>query len=232
MSQVDLLYRLQHIDDEIRESKRRLAEVVRLQTESSALKEARQREGAAAAKFQKWRARQTDLNLELKSLNDKARRSEQRLYSGVIKNPKELTDLQQETESLVRRRQVLEDELLETMIIAEEAEADHETAAAALRRIAAEWQQSQQDLQEEQAILVQRINELNAEREQQAALLSPSSLAAYQSAVRSVGPLAVVALSNGRCRGCQVRVPANLVKAADEGQLVTCDNCSRILCPA
>lgn len=231
MSQVDLLYRLQHVDDEIRESKRRLAEVVRLQTESSVLKEARQREGAAAAKFQKWRARQTDLNLELKSLNDKARRSEQRLYSGVVKNPKELTDLQQETESLSRRRQVLEDELLETMIIAEDAEADQEAAAADLRRVAAEWQQSQQDLQEEQATLVQHINELNAEREQHVTLLSPGSLAAYESAVRRVGPVAVVALSNGRCRGCQVRVPANLVKAADEGQLVTCDSCSRILCP-
>lgn len=231
MSQVDLLYRLQHIDDEIRESKRRLAEVIRLQGESSTLQAAREREGSAAAELHKWRARQTDLNLELKSLTDKAKRSEQRLYSGVVKNPKELSDLQHETEALARRREVLEDELLEAMIVVDEAEAGHEAAAEALRNIAAGWQQSQHDLQEEQSTLVRRIHELSAEREHQVALLNRNSLAAYESALRRVGPVAVVALSNGRCRGCQERVPANLVKAADEGQLVICDSCSRILCP-
>ncbi|MEZ4515948.1 MAG: hypothetical protein R3C44_03590 [Chloroflexota bacterium] len=51
------------------------------------------------------------------SVNDKARRqSEQRLYSGDVKNPKELTDLQHEIESLGRRRDTLETDVLEALM--------------------------------------------------------------------------------------------------------------------
>lgn len=232
MSQVDLLYRLQQIDDEIAQKKHRFGEILRLQKESKKLIAARERAEAAAADLQQWRTQQKDLNLELSSLSNKAQRSEKRLYSGQVKNPKELSDLQQEIESLNRRRAGLEDELLEAMIMVEEAQAENDEASSALEQIESEWAASQAEYKAEQNELVQRINELNQIRKEHTGAISPKFLAAYDSVMKREMGTAVVPLKNNRCRGCQVTVPANLVKAADEGKLTYCDNCGRILAPA
>lgn len=231
MSQVDLLYRLQQIDDEIREGKKRLAQVVRLQKESRELKEARQRAADSEAGLHKWRGQQSDLNLELSSLNEKSEREETRLYSGTVTNPKELTDIQHELESLGRRREILEDELLEAMINGEEAQEEDEKSHRELAETEAAWTKDQAALKLEQAELVDRINELTTGREQHLRLMTSDSINAYENAIRRAGLMAVVPLKNNRCGGCQVTVPINLVKNADEGRLVTCDSCTRILSP-
>ena len=229
MSEIDHLYRLQLLDDEIRQEKERLSEVLRLQAESPELFTARERVEVAQAELQQRRTSQNDLNLEYSTLNTKSKRSEDRLYSGMVKNPKELADIQQEIESLGRRRVVLEDEVLEAMIIFEDAEVEDETATTELLEIEEKWQQDQEDLQLEQAELVQSLGELLATRKQRMASISPQALKAYQGAQRHAGPSAVVLLINGRCRGCQVTVPAMVAKGANEGQIVTCDSCGRLL---
>ena len=231
MSQVDLLYRLQQIDDEIAQKKQRLGEVLRLQKESKALAEARLRSQSAASELQQHRTQQQDLNLELRGLNDKVKRSEDRLYSGLVKNPKELSDLQHEIESLKRRRSGVEDELLEAMIMVEEAQEANDETAATLERLETEWAASQEKLQGEQAVLVRDINELTRHRKDHTQSIPTQFLAAYDNVMKRGMGSAVAPLINNRCRGCQVTVPANLVKAADEGKLVYCDNCSRILVP-
>ena len=229
MSQIDFLYRLQQIDDEIREGKERLTSVLRLQAESSELLAARESADAVESELQRRRTSQKDLNLELSTLNTKSKRSEDRLYSGLVKNPKELADIQQEIESLGRRRSVLEDEVLEAMILLEEAESESNSAASDLIRIEEEWQYNQEILKEEQAELVQRLGELLNSRKQQLTTINPQTLTAYEGAKRHAGPSAVVLLVNGRCRGCQVTVPANLVKGVDRGEMITCDTCGRLL---
>lgn len=232
MSQVDLLYRLQLIDDETNQKKQRLGEVLRLQQGNKALKEARELAKTAAADLQQYRSQQQDLNLELKSLSDKTKRSEDRLYSGQVKNPKELSDLQSEIDSLNRRRAALEDEVLEAMIMVEDAQEESDEAASNLADLESEWAETQAKLQVEQDELVQRIKALNQARKEHTQSISPQFLSAYDSTLKKGGGTAVVKLSNNRCRGCLVIVPSNLVKAAYEGKLVHCDNCGRILSPA
>ena len=229
MSQVDLLYRLQQIDDEIKQKKQRLGEVLRLQTESQELLAARQREKITASDLQKYRVQQQDLNLELKSLDDKAKRSENRLYSGLVKNPKELSDLQHEVEALGRRRKSLEDELIEAMIMLEEAQEQNEEATSNLQRIESHWLAGQGNLKGEQNELARRVNELTGVRKELVTSLPPPLLAAYNNASQRGMGTAVVVLHNNRCRGCQVTVPASIAKAANEGKLTYCDSCSRIL---
>ena len=231
MSQIDLLYRLQQIDDEINQKKQRFGEVLRLQKESKALEMARQRAEKAAAELQQYRTQQQDLNLELKGLNDKAKNSETRLYSGLVKNPKELEDLQSGIDALKRRRVVLEDELLEAMILFEEAQEEDNDASGQLAQIEADWNTSQAHLNVERNELVQRINELNQIRKEQTKAIPTKLMAAYDHVAKRGQGSAVAALKNNRCRSCQVSVPANLVKAADEGKLIYCDNCGRILSP-
>jgi uncharacterized protein len=231
MSQIELLYRLQQIDDEMRQKKNRLTEVIRAQRGSAELEAARQRAAQATAVYQKHHSRHTTLNLELKGITDKARRSEDRLYSGVVKNTKELADLQKEIEALARQRSALEDELLETMIALEEAEAEKGTADDTLAVAEEAWARTTAALQREQAVLAQRSNQLAELRQQQVRLITPAALAEYEGIRRGRGGVAVVGLVNNICQGCQLTVPARVAKAAAEGQLATCPSCTRLLKP-
>lgn len=230
MSQVGLLYRFQQTENEVREDKKRLAEVIRLQSENAELIKARKQVDSAESELSHLRVRQTDLSLELDSLSTKAKRSEDRLYSGLVTNPKELKDLQHEIESLGRRLAILEDEFIEAMIAVEEAEINHVAAVENLKRVETKWKETTARCKEEQTKLLEHIGEMAAEKNQIAPLIRPQTMIAFEDAKRRAGEVAVAALKNGRCRGCLVTVPANQRKAADEGQMVICDSCGRILC--
>ena len=166
MSQVDLLYRLQQTEDEIREDKKRLTEVIRLQSESVELIKARTKAAETESSIAGLRAIQKDLSLQLDGVNDKAKREENRLYSGLVTNPKELEDLQREIEFLSRRISLLEDELFEAMLNVEEAENNNKDAIETFSRVESEWKDTSASSKVEQAELLEQISELAGQKKQ------------------------------------------------------------------
>jgi uncharacterized protein len=231
MAQVRALYQLQLIDSEIKEKKQRLGDILRAQKESAELLAARQAAETASKTVQRWQTRRTDLNLELESLNSKAKRSEDRLYSGNVKNPKELSDLQHEIESLGRRRAALEDEILETMLELEEAEGERETAVSHLSTLETQFERNKAAYQQEQQEVALRLHKLTGERQKQAALLTPDSLKIYDTLAQRKGNIAVAALRGNQCQACFVTISAYQVREADQGKLTYCSGCGRILYP-
>ncbi len=231
MSQARVLYTLQQIDTEIRTKKQRLGEVLRLQKEPPALTAAREAAVAAEAELGRWRARHKDLSLEIAGVSDKAQHSEERLYSGVVKNPKELNDLQHEVEALGRRRAALEDESLQVMMTVDERQAASAAAATERDRLADEFAASVVHLQAEQQALALQLNHLLGKRKKQVTLAQPTALDAYDQLIKEKRGLAVAALRGNKCQGCQVTLSGSTVRAASEGKLVRCDSCDRILCP-
>lgn len=231
MSQIQLLYQLQQIDTEFQTKRQRLAEVLRAQKETAELLAAREKAATAVANLRRWQTQHKNLTLELEGVNDKAKRSEQRLYSGSVKNPKELTDLEHEIAALSRRRQVLEDEILETMIMLEEAETHNEAAASALGDETARWEKSQASLKHEQNELALRLNALNEQRKQYPPRITPELLAEYEQLRQKKGGLAVAGLQQNMCLRCRITVSAKKAREAQEGQLVYCGGCGRLLCP-
>lgn len=231
MSQVQELYRLQQIDTEIHQRKQRLLEVIQLQRETEALLAARQRFGVADSELQSWQTRQNDLNLELGSLNSEARRTEQRLYSGNVKNPKELEDLQNKVQALGRRRGVLEDEILEAMIMIEDAQTEMGMAAKSLAEIQVGWEKVQAKLKLEQNELALRLHELMGVRQEKLPLIDKQLLADYEQLKTRKSGVAVAGLVEGRCSGCHLTVSAQKVKRVEQGEIVTCGGCWRILSP-
>lgn len=229
MSVVDQLYQLQQTDTALEAAKQRLGAILRAQEEPEELKTARVRAEKATAVWQRWRTTQKDEELELGSTNSKADRSSDRLYSGKVRNPKELEDLQKEIEALGRRRAALEDELLETMLMLEESEAEREEAAAVLAKMTAAWEEKTAALREEQHTVALQINALIAQRQQRAARVEAAALRQYDSLRQKKGGLAVANLKNGSCQGCRVGLPASKVLAVKEGGLETCSSCGRIL---
>lgn len=230
MSQSHQLYRLQQIDNEIREKKQRLRQVLQGQKVDEALKKARQRKEETEEKLWDLRTRQKDLELELGKVNAKAERSEDRLYSGEVTNPKELEDLQREIASLGRRRDVLEEEILELMLQVEDAQAEDEAAGEELEELESAWNQRRERLAEEQEELAQDLNALLERREKQARRVDGEHMEAYKSVIagRQDG-VGVAALKNDMCQACGVRTSGNKARAARAGELVYCGGCDRIL---
>lgn len=229
MSQSRVLYNLQQIDNEIRTKKQRLGDVLRLQKEPAVLVAARQKAEAAAADLREWQARHKALTLEITSLVDRAKRSEERLYSGVVKNPKELTDLQNEVEALGRRRASQEDEALLVMMEIDERKGVMAEADAEVERLAQEFTAASSTLREEQQTLAVNLNVLLDKRARQVALVQPALLKSYDNLIRQKNGVAVAGLRNNKCLGCQLTLANSTVRAVNEGKLVHCEHCDRIL---
>ena len=223
------LYRLQCLDSEGDAKQRRLAEVEAALGESGPLRQARRALESMQVLVRKWTLRQRDLELEIQGLSDKRAHFEQRLYSGVVKNPKELADLQAKVAALKRRRQKREDDLLEVMIEREEPEAAHARARAHLDETQADWSAQQADLMAEREALEGRLAEIGQARAELLPSVEAGDLAAYQALRSWKGGLTVVQVRDGACGGCSVVISPSLEWQLREAQLVYCDNCGRMI---
>ena len=74
-----------------------------------------------------------------------------------------------------------------------------------------------------------KIGELRGERDKLAATVKPEVLKRY-SAIRMRRGLAVVAVKNGTCQGCNMNIPPQLYNILQRGvSIETCPSCSRII---
>jgi hypothetical protein len=229
MDRGEELYRLQQLDSERDAKQRRLAQIETTLKDDRALRKARQSAEKARERALKWQARQRDLELEIESLASKTSRSEKRLYSGKVKNPKELSDLQAEIASLKRRRQTLEDTLLEAMINREEAETARDEADAHLEDVESSWSTQQSDLRAERETLQQRLGEIEERRAAVVPRLSTGVLANYERVRELKGGQALARIRNDTCSACGVAVPPSVEWKLRQGELAHCDSCGRIL---
>lgn len=223
------LYRLQQLDSEWDAGQRRLVEIEAALEDDRALREARQSVQEAQKRVQTWQTKQRDLELEIESLASKMSRSEKRLYSGKVTNPKELSDLQAEIASLKRRRQKLEDTLLEAMINREEAEAARDEAESRLERVESNRSTQIADLEAEREALQERLAEIEERRASVVPRLDAETSTTYERVREQKGGQAVAQIRHDACSACGVTVPPSAEWKLRQGELIHCDTCGRIL---
>ncbi len=232
MSQLDLLQRLQEVDTEIREKKQRLMVVLKSQRETEALLAARSRAKQAEATVSDLKMQQQDLNLQIGTLTSRVQQGERKLYSGKVQSPKELEDLQESIEALKRQRSGLEDDALEVMVLLEDATAELESAETDLVAVETAWEQDQAGFREEQNKLALELQHLLALRTERAALIRPELVSEYEAIAKRSRGVGIATISYGKCLACLVTIPVNKVRTAQQGQIIHCSNCGRILAPA
>ena len=230
MSKAERLYRLQTIDLEADARHSRLKEVKATLEGNEELPRVRQALQDEEKKLSRQRTKLRDRELEMQSLTDKIVSVEDRLYGGRIKNPKELANLQEEVQSLKRRKGELEDQVLEAMIEVEESEASVTEQRERLARLEAEWQETQARLSAEQNELISRLSQLKAERAGLQRAIEAGDLALYEDLRRRRGGQAVALLEGELCQACRVTLPTTKVQQARQGEALTlCSSCERIL---
>jgi uncharacterized protein len=120
MSQLHQLYRLQQLDLSLQEKQKKLVAVLQAQKEPADIVALREQLAGLRGQVQHGRVQQKDLELQLGSLQNKLGQDEERLYSGKVRNPKELTDLQEAVQGQKRQAGVLEESLWGVMMQLEE----------------------------------------------------------------------------------------------------------------
>lgn len=230
MSQALALYRLQDVELQLLRRQKRLAEIMTALDDRQAIDHAQQAVEAAQRALAPLQTRARNLELEIQSNLAKIQAADEALYSGRIRNPKELQDLQQEIQALNRRNSDLEDTLLETMLAVEAAEAALAQAHQALEQTTAAWNDQHSQLLEEQAQLKTERAALLKQREQALANLDAASLSEYNALKPRKQNQPVALLVGGSCAVCGVEQTQMLVSEVMQGnKLVKCLSCGRIL---
>ena len=230
MNKAETLYRLQTVDLETDERNRRLEEVNAILEGNEELERVRQAMQSGEKELSCQRTKLRDQELEMRSLNNKIASVEDRLYSGRVKNPKELGNLQDEVQYLKRRKGELEDQVLETMIEVEDSEASVTEQRKRLTRLEEEWQETQIRLSAEQGELVNRLSQLKAKRAKLRRTIEAGDLALYEDLRLRRGGRAVALLEGELCQACRVTLPTSKAQQARQGKALTlCGSCERIL---
>jgi predicted nucleic acid-binding Zn-ribbon protein len=230
VSNTQQLHQLQQIDNQITAITARLDEIAASLVESTALKSAKAAFDEAETMYHKTKALMTDLELEVKGLQQKIVQNEQRLYSGKVTNPKEASALQDEVASNKRWLAKREEDLLEAMIQYEEAEATYQEREEGLGQVETQWEAKQADLLAEQAERQSELEVLSQSRATLAQLIDQGDLADYERLRRKLGGVALAEVEDGTCLSCGVMLSSRLVQLAQSNnQLYYCDNCGRII---
>jgi uncharacterized protein len=230
MTQAQALYHLQQIELEILRSQKRLEEITTLLTDSTAVAAAQKQVEAATKSLSPLRAKVRDLDLEIQSNTQKAKSTEQQLYSGSVKNPKALQDMQQELEALKTWQGTLEDRLLEAMVNMEDAESTLKNAESELEKMKTEFESKHVDLIKEQADLKAKVEGLQAKRQTALKEVTPESLKLYNTMKPRKNNQPMALMDDVGCQFCGVEQTMNIVQDVRRGQsLIPCTSCGRIL---
>jgi hypothetical protein len=231
MTKLSDLYELQEIDLEIDSRRAALVEAEGLIGETEELVSARAEVESSQEVVQELRKKVRAAERQVEDMTAKIEPIEKKLYGGSIRNPKELSDLQEDVRSLQARKRQLEDQLLEAMSELEDAEGVLTAARDALSALDASWQAEQARLLREQTTLTAELAALDERRREQVHLIDRATLALYDALRVAHQGRAVAKVERGMCQGCRISLPMTLLqKARSSGEaLVQCSSCERIL---
>lgn len=228
MNSAGQLYKLQQLDLELQKKQLESKEIERQLSDNEALAVAQSKFASQKEQLEDAKRKQKYCEWELEDLQERIKQINGKLYSGRTKDPKELVNLERELKALQSQVRTKEDTLLVLMSQVEELEARTKTAAAELDLLKRDWEQRQETLRPRKAELETMLARLKGDRDGLAQRIDSEALDIYERIGMARGQ-AVVKVERGRCLGCHITVPTSQWQKAKAGDLIQCNNCSRIL---
>ena len=230
MSRVSSLFRLQELDLQISRSHERIAEIDVLLADDEEVTTARADCESKEEQLAEARLENSKADHEVESQRAKIDNTQKALYGGSVTSPKELEDLQLESESLKRYLDTLEDRLLEKMVALEEAELKHAQASQKLTELIARKSGENELMTADRLDLLSTIERTTTEREAALKNVSAEDLKTYEKFRRRFDGIALALLISGNCGVCGVDLARSKEQEIRGGNtLVYCDQCGRIL---
>ena len=152
------------------------------------------------------------------------------LFSGKVRNPKELQDLQAETHALDRTIAKLEEEQLQAMMSLEETTNAMRQAENELQKVLDRKSSQNSLLIGEKHKIEAEIPQVDAQRQTLREQLDEATFTIYRNLLKSKAGRAVAEVHDDTCGACGVTVPPADIQAATSPNLITyCKNCGRII---
>jgi len=227
---LETLYEVQQLDTRIQEQERERealesgaelrahVEVLRMETQ------------AARDQLRAVENELRDTELQIKTHEAKQRDFEGKMYSGRVRNPKELDDMQREVEMLGGLVDKLEDQGLNLMEEVERRRAALMQQEADLEQRTAELATVEKTFAAASARIAAEIERLAAQRAQLTPRLPAALLRRYDDLRAKRSNLAIVKLNSDVCSGCRISIPLDIMRQVKRGdRAVACESCGRIL---
>ena len=222
------LYQLQELDLEIESDERALVRVTGQLGESQAVLESQAQLQSDQQNLEELKHQQHSAEWEIDDITTRIATAEETLFSGRVKNPKELASLQRDVEMLKTRRGQLEEQALEVIEQVEQSEAGVARISGELKTLTADWKKQQKQLSEEMEKLKVALADLKGRWQRLSEGIEPETIEFYQRLRKGKG-MAVARVEQGICRGCRISLPTTDLQRARGNNLVHCSSCGRIL---
>ena len=224
------LYRLQQVDSQIDHARTRLKAIQETLENDAELRSTTEHCTAAEKKLRDAERLLRQIEQEVEAQRIKIQQAESSLYGGLVRNPKELQDLQKDIVSLKKHLETLEEREFAAMETVETAEKELAAAQADLARVKASRGEQFRDLTEESTILNRDLERFSSERLAVVQNMPPQTLNTYEQLRKQRRGIAVTTLSDSSCSACGTTLtPSQQQSAHSTSQLFFCPSCGRIL---
>lgn len=230
MNQAFQLYRLQQIDTQLDQAHARLREIDGILKNDAVIREAEENLSQATEDLDGGKKELRKAEENTKAQRQKINTTDDTLYGGKVRNPKELQDLQMESEALRRYLEVLEERQLEAMMAVEDLTATFEEAEKKLNDARARQIEKHAALHGERRQITQQAKHWLSERKVIANPIPAGDLTHYDQLRKRRTGIAVARVSEKSCSACGTELSTSFYQAALTSSALThCDNCGRIL---
>ena len=224
------LYQLQQLDLELERVAAEQQVVAKSLQGNARLQELRIERNRAQEQLRSRLQAQKEAEWALEELTRRLVAQEQRLYSGMVSNPKELNALQQEIQHLRTQQGRQEDTFLEVMEVAEALQEETRRKAETIQQMEEAWTQESATILGRRDQLEVRKQELQARRTQMLTSIDAGFISRYEAMRRAKQGRAISKVEQNSCQWCRVILtPSELQRVRISSQLQTCTNCGRIL---
>lgn len=224
------LFQLQKIDsgiDALKKRRSEIASIIKNNTERVIIDGEIQK---VKNKISEHQTQYDQLDEKIKAIKIKILHSEDSLYNGSIKNPKELQDIQSEIQSLKKQCSILEDEQLEEMVVMDELQEGENSLLKRLTDFDNRFNEIKDVLlTEDQTILLELTNK-DQEKIASTKQISAQLLEEYESLRKTRNGVAVSSIEENCCLSCGATLtPAECQNAKSPSKVTYCPSCGRIL---
>ena len=224
------LFQLQEIDSGLDSYNKRLDEIESLLTNKETIAICEKKLEIAEGELKSASKDVNSVNDEIQQKSIKISQSESTLYSGSVKNPKELEDFQLEIASLKKVIVTLEDKLLDFLIVQEETENKAKAIKEELNSTKSEFATQSSRLQAEKDTILQNRSGLAKKRETLIPQISSDFLHRYDNLRKNKRGIAVTNIKDDSCGACGAVLTASQKQdARSASSIFICSTCGRII---
>jgi uncharacterized protein len=224
------LYELQETDTALDSAERRLSEIAQELEADGGLDALNEVIAGAEVELSSAESERREANAEVVDHKEKITTLEEKLYSGEVRNPKELKALQDDVEAHQRQLTVLEERELASEERVEQGKTALQTSRDDRQLRIDERERLFAALEAEKGSLSTELDQLQQIRGRQKERVDNPDLQLYERLRRARAGRAVSKVERGTCQGCRITLPTTVFQRARSGlKIVQCTSCERIL---